>query len=49
MKSQDFNNLISSIKEAGEIKSGIKKPSRVFKYKKPDIKAIRKKLHISPE
>ncbi len=47
MKEQDFKKLIESIKEAGEIKSGIQKPSRVYHYEKPDIKAIRKKLHVS--
>lgn len=47
MKKDDFNELIKSVKEAGEIKIGRKKPSRVFTYKTPDIKAIRKRLHIS--
>ncbi len=47
MKEQDFNKLVESIKEAGEIKNGIVKPSRVFRHKKPDIKAIRKRLNVS--
>jgi putative transcriptional regulator len=47
MKENDFNGLIESIKEAGEIKSGTRKPSRVFRYRKPDVKAIRKRLHLT--
>lgn len=47
MRKNDFAALIESIKEAGEIKSGKKKPARTFIYSKPDIKAIRKRLHVS--
>ena len=47
MKKSDFSKLIESIKEAGEIKAEKKKPSRTFIYKKPDIKAIRKRLHVT--
>jgi putative transcriptional regulator len=47
MKKHDFDELIQSIKEAGEIKNGKKKPSRMFNYSKPDIKAIRKRLHVT--
>jgi putative transcriptional regulator len=39
--------LLSSIKEAGKIKKGKIKPSRVFSYSIPDIKGIRQKLHVS--
>ena len=47
MKKNDFNVLLSSIKEAGKIKKGKMKPSRVFSYSIPDIKGIRQKLHVS--
>ncbi len=41
MKEELFEELIASIREAGAIRRGEKKPSRVFKVEKPDIKAIR--------
>ena len=47
MKKNDFNVLLSSIKEAGKIKKGKMKPSRVFSYSIPDIKCIRQKLHVT--
>lgn len=47
MKKDDFSKLVESIKQAGEIKKGVRKPSRATKYKTPDIKDIRKKLHVS--
>ena len=30
MREQDFNELVTSIHEAGEVKRGIRKPSRMF-------------------
>lgn len=47
MKNQDFSKLIESIKEAGQIKHGLSKPSRVFKFNIPSIRSIRTKLHVS--
>lgn len=47
MKEKEFNELCESIKEAGQILSGEKKPSRVFHFPETDIKAIRKKLKKS--
>ena len=47
MKNADFSKLVKSIKEAGQIKRGQKKASRMFKHKIPDVKLIRKKLHVS--
>jgi len=47
MKDSDFGKLVASIKEAGEIKAGRKKPSRVFKIIPPEIKAVREKLQVS--
>lgn len=47
MKDELFNDLMESIKQAGEIKKGLKKPSRVFRMTPNNIISIRKKLHIS--
>jgi putative transcriptional regulator len=47
MKKEMFNELAQSIHEAGKIRKGLKKPSRVFKYKPVDIKKIRSKVHAS--
>ena len=47
MKNEDFSKLMRSVKEAGQIRSGRKKPSRVFKIDPPTIKAVRKQLHLS--
>ena len=47
MKTEDFNLLLSSIKEAGDIKSRKKKPSRIFEIDAPEIKMVRKTLNVS--
>ncbi len=47
MKTEHFEKLAASIKEAGEIKSGNRKPSRVYEIKPPDIKNVRGKLNVS--
>jgi putative transcriptional regulator len=47
MKETDFKSLLKSIKQADLIKKGKLKPSRVFSYSMPDVKAIREKLHVS--
>lgn len=47
MNEKDFNKLTKSIKEAGEIKAGRKKPSRVFTIMPPEIKRVRAKLNLS--
>ncbi len=47
MKDKDFSKLLASIKEAGQIKSGRKKPSRAFKIDPPSIKAVRNELQLS--
>ena len=47
MKKGDFEKLAASIKEAGEIKAGQKKPSRVYEIKPPEIKTVRQKLNVS--
>lgn len=47
MNDNDFNDLVASVKEAGEIKRGQRKPSRRFAFEAPDIKAIRDALKQS--
>ena len=47
MNDKDFTKLLASVKEAGHIKSGKKKPSRVFSIDPPAIKAVRGKLNLS--
>jgi putative transcriptional regulator len=47
MKNEHFEKLISSIKEAGEIKAGRKMPSRVYEIKPPEIRNVREKLNVS--
>ncbi|HQI01628.1 MAG TPA: NadS family protein [Deltaproteobacteria bacterium] len=47
MKKDAFSRLVESIRQAGEIKKGTRKPNRVIEHKTPDIKNIRKKLRVS--
>ena len=47
MKKKDFDKLVASVKQAGKIKRGKLKPSRIFRFKPADIKAIREKLGVS--
>ncbi|KAA3658438.1 MAG: helix-turn-helix domain-containing protein [Chloroflexi bacterium] len=47
MNNEDFENLVESIKQAGEIKKGKRAPSRVFEFSPMDIKQIRLRLEKS--
>ncbi|MBM4045826.1 MAG: helix-turn-helix domain-containing protein [Planctomycetes bacterium] len=47
MKASDFTKLVRSVKQAGQIKRGERRPSRVFRYEIPDVRAIRRNLHVS--
>lgn len=47
MKKKDFEKLVASVKQAGKIKRGKMRPSRVIRFKPADIKAIREKLGVS--
>lgn len=47
MKKEDFDLLLTSIKQAGKIKEVKSKPSRKFIYSIPDKRKIREKLNIS--
>ena len=47
MKTDDFSKLIASIKQAGDIRRGTKKPSRATKVELPDVHRIRGRLGLS--
>ena len=47
MNKKNFDLLLKSVKQAGRIKRGKMKPSRLFSYSVPNIKAIREKLRVS--
>lgn len=47
MSSELFKDLKASIKEAGEIRRGRAKPSRVFTYDAVDIAKLRKSVRVS--
>jgi putative transcriptional regulator len=47
MNEQEFELLVESIKQAGEIKRGERPPSRIFRFSPLDVKAIRTKLQQS--
>ena len=47
MKKDDFAKLVASIREAGEIKAGHGKPSRVYEVGPPDIRMVREQLDVS--
>ncbi len=47
MKNEDFEKLAKSIKQAGQIRQGEKRPSRVFRFSVPDIKKTRNQLQMS--
>jgi putative transcriptional regulator len=44
MKKNDFDNLTASIREAGRIRRGAAKPSRVTEFAPVNVKAIRRRL-----
>lgn len=47
MKKELFEELVESIAQAGRIRQGLLKPSRVFTYRPMEVKRIRSKLHVS--
>jgi putative transcriptional regulator len=44
MRKQDFDNLVESVRQAGRIRRGEAKPSRVTEVTPLDVKAIRQRL-----
>ena len=47
MNNTDFERLCESIQQAGEIRKGLRKPSRVFHSAQPDVKGIRERLGLT--
>ena len=47
MKTRDFNALLKSLDEARAIRAGQRHPSRVITFNPVEVKAIRKRLHVS--
>lgn len=47
MDDQMFNDLIKGVQEAGKIKRGEKRASRVFKFTPLDVKKLRENLGLS--
>ena len=47
MKTEDFNDLVESIREAGRIKRGHAQPSRVHAFRPIDVQKIRARLKCS--
>ena len=47
MKKQLFDDLVSSVKQAGKIHRGEAKASRTFVFQPEDVRKIREKLHKS--
>jgi len=44
MKKQEFENLVESIRQAGQIRRGEAQPSRVVEFAPVDVKAVRRRL-----
>ena len=47
MKKNNFDELLSSVKQAGKVRRKKMKPGRRFRYRPADIKAIREQLEMS--
>ena len=47
MKKALFSDLIESVREAGKIRKGLLKPSRIFEFRPVDVKRVRGKLQVS--
>ena len=47
MKEAAFQELVSSIRQAGRIRRGLLKPSRTREFRPADVKAVRAKLGTS--
>ncbi len=47
MNKSEFEKLVASVRQAGKIRRGEMRASRVFDLKPTDIKTVRKKLKLS--
>jgi len=44
MKDRDFDDLVTSIRQAGAIRRGARRPSRAFDFKAENVRVIRQNL-----
>jgi putative transcriptional regulator len=44
MRKQDFEDLVESVRQAGRIRRGEARPSRVAEFAPVDVKAVRRRL-----
>jgi putative transcriptional regulator len=44
VKTADFSKLVQSVKEAGKIRRGQRRPSRTVRFRADDVRAIRRRL-----
>jgi putative transcriptional regulator len=49
MKDEMFNELLESVKQAGEIRKGKRKPTRHSVIEEPDVVAIRGKYNMTQQ
>lgn len=49
MKGEAFDELLASVRQAGRIRRGARKPSRVMEFRPADVKKVRAELGQSQE
>ena len=49
MNKDTFAKLVSSVREAGEIKAGHRPPSRLYEIRPPEIRTVRERLDVSQD
>jgi putative transcriptional regulator len=49
MKKELFEELLESVRQGGAILRGKRKPSRVFEFSEPDVRAVRAHYGLSQE
>lgn len=47
MKESAFEELLESVREAGEIRSGVKDAARITHFEEPDVEKIRKSYEMT--
>ena len=47
MKNEAFQELLTSVRQAGQIHRGLRRPSRTTSFKPTDVVAVRTKLGVS--
>ena len=49
MKKDTFAKLVASVREAGEIRAGQRRPSRTYEIRPPEIRMVRERLDASQD